>query len=496
MSYLIATPEIVSTAATDLAGIASNLGAANSAATASTTEVLPAALDEVSAEIAALFDAHGQAFQAASAQAAAFHEQFVQLINAGMTAYTTAENNVVQTLTGAAATSAQGLTPLSGAANPAFSIGLPSLHLPSLNLTVHLPNISVNLPNLPSLNLTLPTLNLNLPGLSLNLPSLNLPGVNLPNLNLPSLNLPNLNLSLTLPNVNLTLPNLNLPNLNLPNLNVPGINPQLLQPIEQAQIAYNTGLINGELGFNQGLVNGELALERFIFGGNDSALNGFINRSFNTFNMLLVNTPEQFINGITGAGALPVPPGSLNSSLLITGLGGTPVGVFNSGIVGGPVNAIDQSVVAALDLIGLPFQGTPLAFDPNTLLAQVDTAQQNYNTGLINGEVNFNTSLVGSEVALEQRIFGTDSALNGVVNRGYNVGNLLLVNTPEELLNSLSGALPPSNFNSSILTGGGTGTFNGGQIGGPVGAFDQSLSLGLNVLGLIGEFFGIPATPI
>jgi hypothetical protein len=67
MSFLIATPEIVSTAATDLAGIASDLGAANSAAAASTTAVLPAALDEVSAGIAALFGGHGQAFQAASA---------------------------------------------------------------------------------------------------------------------------------------------------------------------------------------------------------------------------------------------------------------------------------------------------------------------------------------------------------------------------------------------------------------------------------------------
>jgi hypothetical protein len=34
MSFLIATPEVVSTAATDLAGIARNLGAANSAAAA------------------------------------------------------------------------------------------------------------------------------------------------------------------------------------------------------------------------------------------------------------------------------------------------------------------------------------------------------------------------------------------------------------------------------------------------------------------------------
>src|SRR6516165_2504122 len=98
MSFLIATPEVVSTAATDLAGIARNLGAANSAAAASTTGVLPAALDEVSAAIAALFGAHGQAYQAASAQALAFNKQFVQLLGAGASAYANAEANIVQTL--------------------------------------------------------------------------------------------------------------------------------------------------------------------------------------------------------------------------------------------------------------------------------------------------------------------------------------------------------------------------------------------------------------
>ena len=111
MSFLIATPEMVSTAATDLAGIASNLGAANRAAAASTTGVLPAALDEVSAEIAALFGAHGEAFQAASARAAAFHEQFVQLLGAGATAYANTESNVAQALTSAAPGSAQAITP-------------------------------------------------------------------------------------------------------------------------------------------------------------------------------------------------------------------------------------------------------------------------------------------------------------------------------------------------------------------------------------------------
>jgi PE family len=59
------------------------LRSAHAAATVPTSNVLAAAGDEVSAAIASLFGAHGQAYQALSAEAAAFHEQFVALMNAG-----------------------------------------------------------------------------------------------------------------------------------------------------------------------------------------------------------------------------------------------------------------------------------------------------------------------------------------------------------------------------------------------------------------------------
>jgi triacylglycerol lipase len=91
MSYVIAAPEMMTSAATDLAGIGSNLSAANAAAASQTTGVLAAAEDEVSAAIAAVFSAHGQGFQALSARAAAFHEQFVQALNASAGSYAGAE---------------------------------------------------------------------------------------------------------------------------------------------------------------------------------------------------------------------------------------------------------------------------------------------------------------------------------------------------------------------------------------------------------------------
>jgi hypothetical protein len=65
-----------------LASIGSTIDEANAAAAARTTNVVAAA-DEVSAQIAALFGAHARSYQALSAQAAAFHAQFVQSLLAG-----------------------------------------------------------------------------------------------------------------------------------------------------------------------------------------------------------------------------------------------------------------------------------------------------------------------------------------------------------------------------------------------------------------------------
>ena len=91
MSYLIAAPETLAAAATDIAGIGSAVGAANAAATAQTTSVLAAGADEVSAAITGLLNAHAQQFQALSAQAAAFHAEFVRVLAAGAGRYASAE---------------------------------------------------------------------------------------------------------------------------------------------------------------------------------------------------------------------------------------------------------------------------------------------------------------------------------------------------------------------------------------------------------------------
>jgi triacylglycerol lipase len=91
MSFVVAAPEMLASVAADVAGIGSSLSAANAAAAAPTTAVMAAAGDEVSAAITAVFSSHAQQFQALSAQAAAFHDQFVQILNSGAWSYASTE---------------------------------------------------------------------------------------------------------------------------------------------------------------------------------------------------------------------------------------------------------------------------------------------------------------------------------------------------------------------------------------------------------------------
>ena len=91
MSFVIAAPEIMTAAATDLATIGSTLSAAHTAAAPPTLAVMPAAADEVSASTAHLFSRQAQDYHALAGQAAAFHEQFVQHLNASAGSYASAE---------------------------------------------------------------------------------------------------------------------------------------------------------------------------------------------------------------------------------------------------------------------------------------------------------------------------------------------------------------------------------------------------------------------
>ena len=98
MAYVIADPEMMTSAATDLAAIGSNVNAAHMVAATRTTSVIPAAADEVSTGIAQLFSQHATNYHATAAQAAAFNDQFVQHLTAGAFSYASIEAAIASLL--------------------------------------------------------------------------------------------------------------------------------------------------------------------------------------------------------------------------------------------------------------------------------------------------------------------------------------------------------------------------------------------------------------
>lgn len=124
MSFLSVSPEIVSAASRSLENLGSALRSANAAAASQTTAVAAPAADEVSAAITALFGAHAYEFQTLSAKAAAFHDEFVNLLNGGAAQYVSAEaGNVQRTLINALGTPFQALLGHSAVAADTNSTG-------------------------------------------------------------------------------------------------------------------------------------------------------------------------------------------------------------------------------------------------------------------------------------------------------------------------------------------------------------------------------------
>jgi PE family len=105
LSFVTTAPELVAAAAHDLAGIGSSLADVTASVAGPTTGVAAAAQDEVSVAIASLFGNFGAEFQAVSAQAQAFHAQFVSAMNGSAAAYLSAEAaNAGESLLGSAVT--------------------------------------------------------------------------------------------------------------------------------------------------------------------------------------------------------------------------------------------------------------------------------------------------------------------------------------------------------------------------------------------------------
>src|SRR6185437_517435 len=91
VSVLMVAPTLMNSAATDLESIRSALDAAHMVARVPTTRLAAAAADEVSVAVAALYAEFGQEFQTLTAQAGAFHRQFVHALTSGAASYQAAE---------------------------------------------------------------------------------------------------------------------------------------------------------------------------------------------------------------------------------------------------------------------------------------------------------------------------------------------------------------------------------------------------------------------
>jgi PE family/Histidine phosphatase superfamily (branch 1) len=98
MSFVLLAPDLLESAAADVAQIGSAVSAGNVAAAIPTSQVAAAAADEVSAAIAAMFGAHAQEYQAAAAQAATFHAQFVSGLGAAAASYTGTEASILASI--------------------------------------------------------------------------------------------------------------------------------------------------------------------------------------------------------------------------------------------------------------------------------------------------------------------------------------------------------------------------------------------------------------
>ena len=109
MSNLFEVPDAVAAAAGDLDNIGSTISQANTAAAFPTTGLVAAGADDVSLGVAQLFGAHAQDYQAFSAQLEAFHQDFVQNLTAGASAYANAEAAGAKALTNSWQPGQQGL---------------------------------------------------------------------------------------------------------------------------------------------------------------------------------------------------------------------------------------------------------------------------------------------------------------------------------------------------------------------------------------------------
>lgn len=129
MSFVTTRPEALAYAAGKLQTLGSAMAAESAAVASPTTDVVPAAGDEVSALQAGIFGAYGSLYQSVSAQATAIHELFVHTLGASAGSYAATES----ANSGATASPvSQGISSLFSASTSAQSADVPGANVANL----------------------------------------------------------------------------------------------------------------------------------------------------------------------------------------------------------------------------------------------------------------------------------------------------------------------------------------------------------------------------
>jgi hypothetical protein len=299
-----------------------------------------------------------------------------------------------------------------------------------------------------------------------------------------------------------------------------------LPNLQADELASNATLIANELASNAGVVTGEESFESdvasafpglFDVGGltpagpvadivGPIAVGGGLGQVFDRLfdvNNLSLSTSENLFNSLIGADNFD--PAAINASLLMDGgLTAVPppiavdgfaeplpvIGIgapFVSGQIGGLEGITGNSLAA--DYATTNFLNTELGLSlPNLVFQDVITLGNDFITfdnALVADELAFNTQLLDEELAAEAAAFGgNEEALNGSVDRMFNIDNLFL-STAENSFNSVIGAeFSPAEITQSLLTGTTTDVFDTGDLGGLQGIFDQNLALSADLAGL------------
>ncbi len=271
----------------------------------------------------------------------------------------------------------------------------------------------------------------------------------------------------------------------------PDLVPDTLQQLQADDVSSNAALVAQEVAVNANFLAGETNLESAIapaFSGladssnSTSILNGLVNVLFQ-FNTLFLGTAENSFNSLLGT--------DFDPAALTDGFGGLR-GLMDLSLLG-LTDAVQFADDETKMLTGI--EGTlPFPSDAELIALQAEELAACHL--LDNGIATFNSTLVAGEQAEETAALGSNTALNGLVDRLFNSGNLLLA-SGENFVTSLMGVegVDPAGVTTSLLIPSDTGVFDSGAIGGLEGVFDQLLAASSDAAGLTSADFTTAFAP-